>query len=58
MIFVIRPDQDVEKELTPSAYDPYFLDNENMSADRIKAGGSSHVSKPTFLDIRLKLLLI
>ncbi|CAM0142340.1 unnamed protein product [Umbelopsis sp. WA50703] len=38
----LQPDQDVEKELTPSAYDPYFLDNENMSADRIKAGGSSH----------------
>ncbi|KAG2184879.1 hypothetical protein INT43_000792 [Umbelopsis isabellina] len=35
-------DEDIEKELTPSAYDPYFLDNENLSADRIKAGGSSH----------------
>jgi len=38
----LHPEHTVEEQLTPSAYDPFFLDNDKVSADRIKAGGSSH----------------
>ncbi|GAB5589514.1 hypothetical protein Unana1_04414 [Umbelopsis nana] len=38
----LQPENTVEEQLTPSAYDPFFLDNDKVSADRIKAGGSSH----------------
>ncbi|KAI8583246.1 hypothetical protein K450DRAFT_222682 [Umbelopsis ramanniana AG] len=38
----LQPEEIVQEQLLPSAYDPYFLENELYSPDRIKPGGSSH----------------
>ncbi|CAO3675691.1 unnamed protein product [Umbelopsis vinacea] len=42
----LQPEHTVEDALTPSAYDPFFLDNDQLSADRVKPGGSSHGTNP------------
>ncbi|KAI9276331.1 hypothetical protein BC943DRAFT_332999 [Umbelopsis sp. AD052] len=38
----LQPEEIVQEQLLPSAYDPYFLENQMYSPDRIKPGGSSH----------------